>query len=258
MSRRRRKRKPTMRMGFALLLSLILLAGAHLGQASAQTVGGEPGLVGKTIVIDPGHGAPDSGARSSSGVMEKDITLAVSLKLAELLSEAGANVILTRTTDLDLASDGATKSGRRQSTDLRNRVAIARTHHSDAFVSIHCNAVPSSKWMGAQTLYQQDNLDGEQLAKIMQKRFGELLLPTDREAADTSTLYLLKRISGPAVIAEIGFLSNPKESAHLVTSAYQQKIAFAVYLSLYEYFSSLHSDEGLPESAMSMLMQKEG
>ncbi|QSO50521.1 N-acetylmuramoyl-L-alanine amidase [Alicyclobacillus curvatus] len=239
----------------SVLCAFVLLVSGRPGQASAQTGtgGGEPGFVGKTIVIDPGHGSPDSGARSSSGLMEKDITLPVSLKLVELLREAGANVILTRTTDADLASERDTKAGRRQSTDLRNRVIIAKARHCDAFVSVHCNAVPSERWMGAQVLYQHDNMDGERLAKMMQRRFDELLLPTDREAADSSTLYLLKRIPGPAVIAEIGFLSSPKESAHLVSPAYQQKIALAMYLSLHEYFSSQRPADLVPQSDLSAL-----
>ena len=247
---------------FWSLLSIVITAVVLLVSASGQTAqaasgAGEPGLVGRTIVLDPGHGAPDPGARSSSGILEKDVTLSVSLKLADLLRQAGANVVLTRWVDDDLASEHDRRVGRRQSTDLRNRVLTAKAGHADAFISIHCNAVPSERWMGAQTLYQRDNPDGEHLAKVIQYRFRELLLPTAREPAATSTLYLLKRIPGPAVIAEIGFLTNPEESAQLASQGYQRTVAFSIYVALYDYFSQ-QSSVPVPDSTVTVRDLREG
>jgi N-acetylmuramoyl-L-alanine amidase len=198
----------------------------------------EPGLVGRTIVIDAGHGGPDGGAEGVNGQLEKTVTLAVALKVAEFLREAGADVHLTRTNDDDFASDEDTARRRRHQSDLRNRTRFVQSHDPDAFVSIHCNSAPSPAWRGAQTIYMEGNEEGERLAEIMQDHFRQQLLPTRREAEDMSTLYLLKRIEGPAVLAEIGFLSNPEEAAHLVQSAYQEAVALAIYTALLEYFGT--------------------
>ncbi|MCL6597469.1 MAG: N-acetylmuramoyl-L-alanine amidase [Alicyclobacillus macrosporangiidus] len=202
----------------------------------------EPGLVGRTIVIDAGHGGPDGGAKGVNGEVEKTVTLAVALKVAELLREAGADVHLTRTSDDDLASDEDTAQRRRHQSDLRNRTRFVQSHNPDAFVSIHCNSAPSPAWRGAQTIYMDGNPEGERLAKIMQDHFRQQLLPTKREAEDMSTLYLLKRIDGPAVLAEIGFLSNPDEAYHLVQNGYQEAVALAIYTALLEYFGTPPDD----------------
>jgi N-acetylmuramoyl-L-alanine amidase len=195
------------------------------------------GIVNKIIVIDAGHGGPDGGARGDGGKLEKHITLAIAKKLEVLLRQAGAQVFLTRTTDDDLASDEDLAKRRRQQTDLRNRTRFVKSKEPDAFVSIHCNAVPSPVWYGAHTIYMRGNPEGEQLARVMQKRFKEILLPTEREPDEMSTLYLLRRIPGPSVLAEVGFLSNPREAAALTTDRYQEVIAFAVYLSILDYFA---------------------
>ncbi|KPV44191.1 hypothetical protein AN477_08625 [Alicyclobacillus ferrooxydans] len=241
----------------SIMTVVALLVWMPAKQAYAEDGAPESGLLGRTIVLDPGHGAPDSGARSDSGILEKDITLSVALKLSQLLQQAGANVVLTRTTDDDLASEHDRHAGRRQSTDLRNRVLTAKAKHADAFISIHCNAVPSERWTGAQTLYQRGNPAGEKLAKVVQERFRELLLPTAREPAATSTLFLLKRIPGPAVIAEIGFLSNRQESVQLASQAYQRTVAFSIYLALYDYFSQ-QSSVPVPDSNVTFRDLREG
>ncbi|MCL6516901.1 N-acetylmuramoyl-L-alanine amidase [Alicyclobacillus sp.] len=209
-----------------------------IGDAAAA----EPGLVGRTIVIDAGHGGPDGGAMGINGEVEKTITLAVAFKVADLLREAGADVHLTRTDDDDLASDEDRAARRRQQSDLRNRTRFVRERSPDAFVSIHCNSAPSPAWRGAQTIYMEGNAEGERLAKIMQAHFRAQLLPTKREADDMNTLYLLKRIEGAAVLAEIGFLSNPDEAAHLVQERYQQEVALAIYTALLEYFAPSAED----------------
>lgn len=87
-------------------------------------------------------------------------------------------------------------------------------------------------------IYMQGNEEAKALAELMQTHFKSHLLPTKRSSDDMNTLYLLKRIPGPAVLAEVGFISNPTEAAHLQTSAYQQQVAFTMYLSLMEYFAA--------------------
>lgn len=197
----------------------------------------EPGLVGRVIVLDAGHGGPDGGATGVGGVQEKQIALEVTKRLATLLQQGGAQVYLTRTTDRDLAHERDRLLRRRHQGDLRNRTRFVLQKHPDAFVSIHCNAVPSPAWHGAHVIYMEGNQEAKELAELMQTRFQDHLLPTKRSTDDMNTLYLLKRISGPAVLAEIGFISNPTEAAHLQTATYQQQVAFTMYISLMEYFA---------------------
>jgi len=196
----------------------------------------EPGLLGKVIVLDAGHGGPDGGATGYEGLKEKQITLPVAQMVAKLLRQVGARVYLTRTTDDDLATDQDMAMRRRHKTDLRLRKEYVLDKKPDAFVSVHCNAVVSPSWSGAQAIYMKGNAEGEELAKIMQRYFKENLLATNRGADDMSSLYLLKRLPGPTVLAEIGFITNPNEGQQLATKAYQERIAFSIYLSLQAYF----------------------
>ncbi|MCL6547985.1 MAG: N-acetylmuramoyl-L-alanine amidase [Alicyclobacillus sp.] len=205
---------------------------------------GEPGLTGRVIVVDAGHGGPDGGAVGVGGLQEKDVTLAISLYLADFLRQAGAVVYLTRTTDRDLAADEDRAAGRRHRGDLRGRVEYTLSKRPSAYVSIHCNAVPSPVWRGAHTIYMKGNEPAQRLAEDIQDAFRALLLPTTRQPDDMDTLYVLKRIPGPAVLAEVGFLSNPDEAAHLATAAYQRLVAFSVYIGLLHYFADGDGEPG--------------
>ncbi len=190
----------------------------------------------KVIVVDAGHGGPDSGARGVNNIFEKEITLAVARKLAGLLRQSGAIVIETRSDDIDLSTELDKQLKRRHRGDLKGRLGIARKANIDAFVSVHCNAGPSPEWRGAQVLYLEGNQEGEELAKITQSSFRENLLPTKRGIESNRTLYLLKRIKGPAILAEIGFVTNPEEAAQMIKSKYQAQVAFSLYISLIRYF----------------------
>ncbi|RIV24560.1 N-acetylmuramoyl-L-alanine amidase [Alicyclobacillaceae bacterium I2511] len=196
------------------------------------------GLYGKVIVFDAGHVGVDGGAAGVAGVQEKDINLAVCQRTAHLLRQAGAFVVMTRDTDEDLASDADVRLHRRHHQDLRNRVRLIQEKNAAAFVSIHCNAIANPTWRGAETLYMKGNFAGERLAKLMQVHFRQDLLPTRREANEVSNLYILKHIQGPAVLAEIGFITNPEEGSALRSQTYQQRVAFSIYTSLVEYFNS--------------------
>ncbi|WP_206830583.1 N-acetylmuramoyl-L-alanine amidase [Alicyclobacillus fructus] len=195
------------------------------------------GIEGKVIVVDAGHGGRDSGARGVGGVIEKDITLAVAHKLARYLQQGGAIVMMTRTTDTDLATERDRAMKQRHLGDLRGRLNVVRRQRVDAFVSIHCNSAPSPDWRGAQVLYLKTNPHAKQLAAVMQETFRAELLPTKRDIQSNRTLFLLKRIEGPTVLAEIGFLSNPDEARALTTDHYQERVAFAMYQALVRYFS---------------------
>ena len=190
-------------------------------------------LVGKLIVIDPGHGGKDAGARSQRGSLEKDITLEISKRLAVMLEQAGAAVIMTRDCDMWLADPDAPHKKR---SDLTKRVDIANRNKADAFISIHINSfVPDCSQRGAQTFSQPGREEGKRLSESIQNELVRVLKNTDRKPQQID--YFIRHSQVPAVIVEMGFLSNQNEEKLLLDSAYQSKSAFAIYCGLVRYFA---------------------
>jgi len=134
-------------------------------------------LAGKTIVVDPGHGGPDPGARGASGTTwEKNNNLAVGLELSSLLRSAGANVILTRTTDVSPA--GTDYSYGNSLPDLQARVDIANNAGADMYISIHNDSFTSPTAGGTTTYYSTDNLQAagsQQLGQSIQQEVSDQL-----------------------------------------------------------------------------------
>jgi N-acetylmuramoyl-L-alanine amidase len=201
-------------------------------------------LTGKVIVVDPGHGGPDSGARGAGEIFEKDIALNIALSLRDYLQEAGALVIMTRETDKDLAGEEARQQGRRQVTDLRARTEVVNTSDADLFISVHLNSIPSSRWRGAQVLYHPAIEENERISKFIQDAIQSNLENTDRSAKSINTLYMLRRAEIPGVLVEVGFLSNPSERDLLNTEPYQNKVAASIYQGILRYYT----DEPAPSS----------
>lgn len=194
-------------------------------------------LSGHVVAIDPGHGGRDGGAVSASGIVEKDVTLAISLSLRDYLQEAGAIVIMTRETDIELANPDSNVSQKRQ--DLMNRVKIVNESGADFMISIHLNSIGSSRWSGAQTFYQPKRDEShQQLAAWIQSELVRNLENTDRVAkALDRNIYLMRMVNMPAALVEVGFLSNPQEASLLATEAYQKKVAEAIYKGILRYVS---------------------
>lgn len=189
-------------------------------------------IANQTIVIDAGHGGMDPGAMSHTKQKEKDITLEISRKLARYLSQAGALVITLRNSDEDLCPDNFKGSIReRKRKDLSLRVKRAEENKADLYISIHTNADVSPRWSGAQTFYKAGNTESQVLAESIQKEFISILRNTKREAK-TGSYYILDKTSMPTVIVEVGFLSNHKEAELLGSSAYQDKIAYAIFCGI--------------------------
>ena len=181
-------------------------------------------LVGKTVIIDAGHGGVDGGALAT-GIVEKDVTLAISLKVREYLSEQGVNVVMTRETDTDLAAEGTKGFSRRKTEDLHKRLKIINESDGDLYVSIHLNALPQSQYRGAQTFYNITNETDKQFAELLQEAFRTELQNTNRVAKPIQNIYLIKNAKIPGVLAEVGFLSNPEERELLKNQKYQERIA---------------------------------
>ena len=194
-------------------------------------------LSGHVFIVDPGHGGPDGGADTKSGVQEKEITLSISNYLRDYLNEAGSLVILTRESDKDLASSGTKGLSKRKLEDLQNRVKLANESMADFFISIHLNSIPSEKWHGAQTFYYPVREENKAMAESIQKQLIVNLNNTDRSPLPRNDILVLKYVNMPSTMVEVGFLSNPEEAALLQDEQYQKKVAFAVYQGILEYFS---------------------
>lgn len=192
-------------------------------------------LSGQTIVIDPGHGGPDGGAVGKDNTTEKEISLAVSKKLQSYLQQAGALVYLTRETDTDLAGDGTQGLSKRKSEDIRNRLSFIHERNADFFVTIHLNAIPSSRWSGAQTFYYPKEDHSRHLAKMIQSEIIDNLENTTRTPLAINTLYLLKNAEVPGALVEIGFLSNDQEREELKQEDYQRQMAASIYEGMLRY-----------------------
>jgi N-acetylmuramoyl-L-alanine amidase len=194
-------------------------------------------LSGKVIVIDPGHGGPDGGAVGGD-VIEKDISLAISLQLRDYLQEAGAVVYMTRENDKDLAGSDTSGLSRRKSEDLKARANLINNADADFFVSIHLNAIPSSKWRGAQVFYHPSLDESEKASKFIQDEIRDVLKNTNRLAKPIKNVYLLRASEIPGSLVEVGFLSNPDERSLLQSDEYQDKMAATIYRGILRYFTN--------------------
>lgn len=190
-------------------------------------------LAGKIIVVDPGHGGKDRGAQSKNGTLEKDINLEVSRRLTFMLEQAGADVVMTREADVWLANPDAPHKKR---SDLLNRVNIANNKNANVFISIHTNSFPvDPSEKGAQVFSQPGDEKSKLLAQCVQAELKRILNNTDRQPKQID--YFIRNSKVPAVIVEMGFLSNQKDEKLLLDSAYQSKMAYAIYCGLVKYFS---------------------
>ncbi len=200
-------------------------------------------LSGKVIVLDPGHGGPDGGAVGADDTLEKDIALETSKVLRDYLQGQGALVYMTRETDKDLADEGTKGLSRRKSEDIQKRVQFIRELEPDFFLSIHLNAIPSSKWSGAQTFFYPSLEESEHLAKFIQSEITSSLNNTTRKAQAINNVYVLKHAGAPGALVEIGFLSNPNERDLLKSEKYQEQMAASIYNGILRFVT----EEKFPE-----------
>jgi len=222
-------------------------------------------LVIKRVVIDAGHGGKDPGAIGRGGLKEKDVTLDVARRLKKKLQSSGIEVVLTRDSD--------------EFVSLRERAKISDSSGADFFISIHANAA-RSKWVsGIEVFYLaesiDDNLRSAKAAKnhkldIFDKYSGQntetilwhLVLRENRrssiELAQFASNSLSKKLSQrnrgekparfyvlktnlPAILIEVGFISNSREEKRLRDSSYKNNIAQAISEGLLQYNSTLRS-----------------
>ncbi len=162
------------------------------------------------IVIDPGHGGPDSGAVGHGGIQEKEIVLDISRQVVRLLEQHDdVEVLLTRDGDIDL--------------DLQPRVDIAEQAKATLFVSIHANAfsMDHPEVNGLETYYYQSGLG---LAEAIHTNVLRHVDVVDR-AVRTAGFYVLKETSMPSVLVETGFVTGATDAVNLSQSAHRRKLA---------------------------------
>ncbi|AGB40685.1 N-acetylmuramoyl-L-alanine amidase [Halobacteroides halobius DSM 5150] len=182
----------------------------------------------RTIIIDAGHGGVDPGTHKN-GVLEKNINLAIAKKLANFLSRGNFNLIMTRTEDR-LYQDDRNK-------DIRHRVKVANQNKADLLVSIHVNSFPSSSSFGGQTFYASDDKQGKKLAAAIQKQLIAIQ-PQNHRQIKSASYYLLKKTKIPAVIIEVGFISNSQDRNRITNPKKQEKIARAIGKGVINYLNN--------------------
>ncbi len=191
-----------------------------------------PGLKGKVIVLDPGHGGSDPGAIGPAAqVMEKDVTLAISLKVKDLLTKAGSNVILTRSDDRDVFGPNASGAD-----ELGARAAIGNRNNADVFIDIHANSFRDPSVGGTATYYYGSSSYSRLLAQSVQSAVTASDGLSDR-GVYTANFYVLRRTLMPAVLLETAFLTNPSEEALLNNPQFQQKVAQGIVNGITNFFS---------------------
>jgi len=188
----------------------------------------------KTIVLDPGHGGEDSGTIGYNGVLEKDLNLMISERLAVIFKFAGYEVIETRKEDVMLYDKSSDYRGRKKIMDLATRLNITNDVSPDIFVGIHMNAFPEAKYSGLTVYYSPNTQQSHTAGALLRENVIKYLQPeNNRELkAAGSNIYLLNRIHSPAILIECGFLSNPEECAKLSNEEYRHVLSFVIFSSL--------------------------
>lgn len=178
------------------------------------------------IFVDAGHGGTDPGA-VGNGVIEQYVNLNVALELAELLRRGGYEVMLYRSTPTENVLPG-------KSADLSNRAAMANNWGADYFVSIHTNSSPNPAANGFEVYVYRLGTRAQALAESIVRSFVSRLGSKDNGVRQAN-FAVLRRTNMPAVLVELGYLSNPTEALNLNSPAWQNAAAQAIYNGIYNY-----------------------
>lgn len=200
----------------------------HLRQTPSRS--SRKPLSGITIVIDPGHGGVDPGAYGVYGTREADLTLAVSLKLQELLVRAGAKVVMTRAGDYE-------PRGKWGNLDtLEARVQTAEEAGAQVMISIHHNVyLPDPIVSGAMGFYKPWDSRSESLAVCLLEGLEQYASMQNR-GVQPGYFYVIRHTSMPSVLMEIGFLSNPNDEKRLNDPGFRYNVALGLYRGVLNYF----------------------
>lgn len=174
----------------------------------------------RLVVIDAGHGGSDTGSKQY-GLVEKDITLDIALRLYDILKKSGVDTYMIRNTDVFI--------------DHKERILLANNMNASLFLSIHCDWYTNASLHGTQTLYYPSkslaigNLVEIDYASIIQQELANALETYDRGIDDRPDLAVLRHAKMPSVLVELAFLSNKSDAQLLATEDFRQKAAEALY-----------------------------
>ena len=172
------------------------------------------------IVIDAGHGGKDYGA-IKNGVNEKDIDLDVSMRLKDILTKKGYTVYMTRTNDTYIS--------------LEDRTLFTEGINPAVFVSVHVNSCNMDSPKGIETHYYNEN--SLELANCVHTGLIKKISGTPNRGLLKSRFYVINHTTVPAVLVEIGFISNPDECRELVTPQRKQATAEGIAGGIIEYLN---------------------
>ncbi|NPV92738.1 MAG: N-acetylmuramoyl-L-alanine amidase [Firmicutes bacterium] len=223
----------------ALMVLLITVILIRVGLTSPIPDGAPGNLAGRRIAIDPGHGGIDGGTNRPD-FLEKEVNLAVALRLRDDLIARGAEVVLTREEDIDLGMMSPEDGDGRYLRGLKTRVSIIEQNQSDLFLSIHVNAnhrLPSTS--GPMVFYSRKTPASRALAETLQARLNALAEEKGlkRHSAGPARFFLLENCRTTGVIVELGFMTNRTERALLENGDYQQELVQAVIEGLKDFFA---------------------
>jgi N-acetylmuramoyl-L-alanine amidase len=214
---------------FCTILSLLFFIARRTDSTqvveNGSDVESQPTLL-PTVVIDAGHGGEDGGTVGVDGTLEKDINLTLARELFDALTSRGIRCVMTRTEDMLLYDRNADYEGRKKALDAKARLEIAAKQERAIFVSIHQNSYPVAKYSGFQVYYSKNSPESAEIAKKLELAVREELQPDNNRASKEAgtNIYLLNKLTCPAVLLECGFLSNPEECAQLQDTEYRARL----------------------------------
>ena len=191
----------------------------------------------KVILIDPGHGGIDGGAKSKNGTIEADINLQISLKLKEELECKGYKVFLTRQDNSSLDDSGKTIREKKRS-DLKNRCKMKNETKCDLFVSIHQNMFPQEKIFGAQVWHAMGE-NSQKLATLVQDEIKLSVNDGNKRVAKCAGddyVILRDKYEGASILVECGFLSNNNEEIKLKSEEHQKAIVNGIVNGIEKFY----------------------
>ena len=211
---------------FFSLCAVLVVAGPYINTAYSDA------LLGKTFVVDAGHGGFDGGAIGVTGAVEAPLTLAVSRELKSQLTAMGAKVIMTRTDDEAL--------GNTKKEDMNVRAEILSQEGLTAGVLIHMNNFTDPQPNGPRVFYNENSEEAFALATALQNALDDAV-GLERKDPLPSNNMLLKCGAQANVLIECGFLSNPEDERLLKTLEHQRLLAKTIAETLADYYAAKDS-----------------